>query len=71
VDLYLLCSVLLVLRFCNVSLMFCLHYCKDCCHEMTSQLQSVIIIIIIIYESKYIHAAVINGDLFVVNHNGR
>ena len=30
------------------SYLFCLYYCKDCCHRVTTQLQLVIIIIIII-----------------------
>jgi hypothetical protein len=44
---------LLVLCFCIVSFMyiysylFCLYWCKDCCHRVTTQLQFVIIIIII------------------------
>jgi hypothetical protein len=52
--LYLLCFVLFVLCFCVVSFtyiysdLFCLYWCKDYCHRVTTQLQLAVIIIIII-----------------------
>ena len=55
--LYLLCFLLFVLSFCIVrfmyiySYLFCLYQCKDCWHRVTTQLQLVVIIIIICYAS--------------------
>ena len=46
-----ICDVFFVLfRLC---ILFCLHWCKDCCHRVTTQLQLVIVITIIIIIITY------------------